>query len=323
MMKFGNKVVVLGAGGWMGREVIARLSEQKYQVTAVVKRASRNRDLALFPQVKVREVQDWSLEKVQGYLAGQEIVINLLTDQSVSHEACHDEALRELQAGLVLVAEEQAIARWIQLSHLGAGTQADSPWAQLCGLLDEMVIASRSMLVTILRAGLLIGQGDDTTTLYQAQLQRSKLMLMPNAERQVQPLWVRDFARALAGAIKQPASYGKIWELAGDEDMSLQDLASWVAQFQGVQNPTLLPMCQMNAKFMALLGPLAPFRVTTAYQNKRMANDQITDQAFADLTGFKPRQIEAVLSDYISQMKTRQRYDFLRRNAGRKTTTSA
>ncbi|AHF00432.1 epimerase [Thiomicrospira aerophila AL3] len=323
MMKFGNKVVVLGAGGWVGREVIARLSEQKYQVTAVVKRASRNRELALYPNVKVRDVLDWSLDKVEGYLADQDIVINLLTDQSNNNEACPDDRLRELQAGLVLAAEEQAIARWVQLSHLGAGVQAATPWAQLCAILDDMVQASRSMLVTIMRPGLLIGQGDDTTTLYNAQLQRAKFMMLPYAERQVQPLWIRDFARALVLAIKQAASYGKVWELAGDEPMSVQDLASWVAQFQGIDNPTLLPMCQMNAKFMALLGPLAPFRVTTSYQNKRLANDQLTEQEFAALTGFKPRQIEAVLSDYISQMKTRQRYDFLRRNAGRNSTPSA
>lgn len=323
MMKFGNKVVVLGAGGWLGREVIARLSEQKYQVTAVVKRASRNRELALYPNVKVRDVGAWTLDAVTPYLQNQDTVINLLTDQSVAHEACADALLRELQAGLVLVAEEQAIARWIQLSQLGAGVQAATPWAQLCAILDDMVLASRSLLVTIMRPGLLIGQGDDTTTLYNAQLQRTKLMMLPHAEREVQPLWVRDFARALAAAVKQSNSYGKIWELAGDEPMTIQDLASWVAQFQGVENPTLLPMCQLNAKFMLLLGPLAPFKVTTAYQNKRLANSQVTEQDFAALTGFKPRQIEAVLSDYISQMKARQRFDFWRRNAGRVNPPSA
>lgn len=318
MMKFGHKVVVLGAGGWIGREVVARLSEQKYQVTAVVKRASRNRDLALYPQVKVRDVGDWTLDNVRGYLNHHDIVINLLTDQSIANESCRDESLRELQAGLVLVAEELALARWVQLSHLGASPVASTAWAKLCALLDNMVMASKTLQVTTLQPGLLVGEGDDTTHLYNTQLQRSKLLLLPHADRQVQPLWIRDFAKALVAAIKQPSSYGQTWELVGDEAMSIQDLASWVAQFQGIEEPMLLPMCQLNAKFMIMLGPLAPFKVTTAYQNKRLANEQLSEQAFAELTGFKPHHIEAVLSDYISQMKTRQRFDFWRRHAGRK-----
>ncbi|MDY0136253.1 MAG: NAD(P)H-binding protein [Thiomicrospira sp.] len=318
MIKLGNRVCVFGGAGFVGRAVATALSQAGYEVTLLLRRPERYRDLALLKQVKLRTFNDWKAEALVKLFQQHDIIVNLMADQSNPSETLLD---RELVAKTQMIkhaAERAGIKRLIQLSQVGANAnQAKSDWLRILGEADAIVHNMVAAHTTILRAGLLVGEGDDTTRLYKQQLQTGPLLMVPNADKNVQPLWVKDFARALVGCIKHEQTFEKKYEVVGAERMALIDLAVWVKQLMGLEQAMVLPMCQLNAKFMLLLGGLAPFKTVSAYQQKLLAQDLVSEQDFASHFGFAPTPIETLLATYIVPNRLRYRYDFFRSQAGR------
>lgn len=318
MMKLGNKVCVLGGAGFIGRAALLTLTEAGYEVSVAVRRIERYRELALIPKVRLVSLDKMTTDALAELFKAHDTVINLLADQSNLSETVEEADFVKVTQAIKKAAEQVGLARLIQLSQIGANaTQAKSNWLRVLGEADSIIHNMAVSKTTVLRAGLLIGEGDNTTCLYKAQLERSSFMMLPNAETQVQPLWVKDFARALVVAIKSPSCFNAKVELAGEESMTLIDLAKWVASFMGVESAKLVPMCQANAKFMLMLGWLAPFKTVDAYQQKQLAVDMVTQQDFSSQFGFEPASIESILSSYIVPHKIRQRYEFFREHAGR------
>ncbi|MBE0492843.1 MAG: NAD(P)H-binding protein [Thiomicrospira sp.] len=318
MMKLGKKVCVLGGAGFVGRAAISALTAAGYEVSVAVRRVERYRELALIPGVRLVSVEKQSVDALVSLFKGHDTVINLLADQSNRSETVEEADFVSVTQAIKKAAEQVGLARLIQLSQIGANaTQAKSNWLRVLGEADSIIHNMAFSKTSILRAGLLIGEGDNTTRLYKAQLERSTFMMLPNAEKQVQPLWVKDFAQALVVAIKTPSCFNAKIELAGEERMTLMDLAEWVSGFMGLESAKLLPMCQANAKFMLWLGWLAPFKTVDAYQQKQLAVDLVSQQDFSRQFGFEPASIESILSSYIVPHKIRQRYEFFREHAGR------
>lgn len=318
MIKLGNRVCVFGGAGFVGRAVATALSQAGYDVTLLLRRPERYRDLALIRRVKLKGFQEWKAESLLKLFQQQDIIVNLLADQSNPTECLDDSEMVAKTQMIKHAAERAGIKRLIQLSQIGANAnQAKSDWLRILGEADAIVHNMVAAHTTILRAGLLVGEGDDTTRLYKAQLQTMPMMMVPNADKQIQPLWVKDFARALTDCIKNERTFEQKFEVAGHETMTVSDLAHWVKQLLGAEQAMILPMCQMNAKFMLLLGGLAPFKTVTTYQQKLLAQDMVTTQSFAASFGFEPTRLETLLASYIIPSRLRYRYDFFRTQAGR------
>lgn len=320
MMKLGKKVCVLGGAGFIGRAAVSALTEAGYEVTVAVRRVERYRELALIPGARLVGLTNVTADALVALFKGHDTVINLYADQTNLTESVEEADFVSVTQTIKKAAEQVGLARLIQVSQIGANaTQAKSNWLRVLGEADGIIHNMASSKTTILRAGLLIGEGDNTTRLYKAQLSRFSIMMVPNADKQIQPLWVKDFARALVVAIKAPACFNAKIEVAGEERMSVMDLAEWVKGFMGLESTKLVPMCQANAKFMLWLGWLAPFKTLNAYQQKQLAVDLITQQDFSSQFGFEPTSIESILSSYVVPHKIRQRYEFFRVHAGRKS----
>ncbi len=320
MIKLGNKVCVLGGAGFVGRAVVPALAAAGYQVTVAVRRPERYRELGLVPQVKLVRLDGFKSENFMALFQGQDCVVNLLADQTNITETVDDEAFVVTTQAIKQAAERIGLARLIQLSQIGANaTQAKSTWLRVLGEADGIVHNMASTITTILRAGLLIGDGDHTTSLYKKHLTHLPIAMIPHAGTQVQPLWIKDFARAVVQSIKQSSCFNAKLEVAGEERMTVEDLAHWVKDFLGLDKATILPMCQLNAKFMLMLGLLAPFKTVTQYQQKQLAQDLITQQDFSTQFGFEPTSMEMLLASYVVASDVRRRYDFFRTQAGRKS----
>lgn len=317
-MRLGNRVGVFGGAGFVGRSVLSALSQAGFEVNVFVRRPERYRDLMLLSGVKLVRFEDWSTDTLVKTLKQQDIIINLFADRSNPSETLDSSELVAKTQMLKQATERAGVARFIHLSQIGANaSQAKSDWLRVLGEVDAIIHNMAHPSTTILRTGLLIGDGDCTTSLYKQQLSRLSLMMVANADRQVQPLWVNDFAQALVSTIRQPESFNKKIEVAGEEALSIENLAHWVKQLMGLEQAVIMPMCQMNTRFMLLLGPLAPFKVTNQTQQYLLQHDLTTEQSFTELFGFAPHSLESVLSTYIVPSTQRYRLDFFRSQAGR------
>lgn len=314
-----TRVCVLGATGLVGEQVVRQLSLQGYSVRMTVRRPERFRHIQLLPNVTLFEVAN-------GYDAGffsacfkdVDVVINLFSDQTCPTESVSDDQMVPLAKVVKQVAEQSKIKRVIQLSQIGANaSQAVNDWLKQLGEADAVTHNMASISTCILRAGLLIGAQDSTTSLYAKQLQRGGLAMIPNAQKQIQPLWVDDFAKGVVSCINNRQAHNIKMEVVGSEAMSVIELAEWVKTIMGMEKAMLLPMCPLNAKFMLLLGPLAPFKTVTAYQQKQLSVDLTSQQDFTEQFGFEPASLEFALASYVANQPIKQRLDYFRQLAGR------
>ncbi|UQB42457.1 NAD(P)H-binding protein [Thiomicrospira microaerophila] len=314
-----TRVCVLGATGFVGEQVVRQLSLQNYSVRMAVKRPERFRQFNLLPDVQLFTVEsEYNEAFFKNCFKDVDVVINLFADQTCRTESVADDQLVNLAQMIKQVAEQGKVKRVIQLSQIGANaSQAANSWLKQLGEADAITHNMASISTTIFRPGLLIGQGDCTTSLYAKQLSSLGFAFMPNASIEVQPLWVKDFAKALVLSINDRRFHNAKLEVVGDERMTIKDLAEWVKTLMDMDKAMVMPMCQLNAKFMLLLGPLAPFKSVTPYQQKILALDLVSAQSFSEQFGFEPASLEFTLASYVANQPIKQRLDYFRQLAGR------
>ncbi|MBN2647843.1 MAG: NAD(P)H-binding protein [Thiotrichales bacterium] len=315
----GNKVTVFGGTGFVGRAVVNQLSKAGYHIQLVVRRPERFREFALYPNCRLVALDSFDNQTaLVALLRPTKIVVNLIADRTTGTEQVEHDAFDRVSLKLKTAMESAGVERVLSLSQIGASTEQDSHcWLGALANFDNHMNTIANAKVTVLKAGLLIGEQDDTTQRFIQQLQRMPVLMLANANTEVQPLWVKDFAKALVAAIDQPAFFGKKIDVAGSEAMRLKDLGRLVADLMQAKDAVVFPMCRLNARIMAALGALAPVVSVSKSQLLTLQKDATTDQVFADHFGFEPMAIGPVIADYAQPKHQRERYNRFRQYANR------
>jgi NADH dehydrogenase len=315
----GNKVSVFGGTGFVGREVVNELSKAGYEVTFLVRRPERYREFALYTNTLVRELTSYDdAEQLKAALSGADIMVNLTTDRSTGHEMIEQAALAFVNQKLKAAAETAGVKRILSLSQIGASSdQPGSDWFAVLAEIDNLMHGVVNADVTVFRPSLLMGENDDSTARFVKQLQRMSLLMVANSSTVVQPVWVKDFALALVGSIRNPATFGQKIEVVGEERMTLKQLGELVAEIMQ-KEAIVFPMCRLNATIMAKLGAFSPVASVSTSQLFMLKNDLISDRDFSSTFGFMPAGLEWVISAYAAPHHIRERYNNYRKEAGRK-----
>lgn len=314
----GKKVVVIGGVGFVGRAVVNELSKQGYETTVCVRRLERYRDIALYPNTRLAHLPDMSVAALSKVMAGQDILINLTADMSAGPETLELDKLVLATQRIKQVSDQQGTKRIIQFTQIGAdANQVSNHFFSVLGDVNS-VMANAVTKATTLRAGLLIGEKDAITSAFSAQLSRSAVILpVANSERTVQPLSVKDFAKALVLVIKDTGLAGKKLDVVGEERLTIKELAQLVAEIKGADDAIVFGMCGLNAKIMAKLGGLAPIVSVNQQQLWNVSCDLISDSDFSSQFGFEPKSLVATMAPYVAPHTLRTRYNEHRQDAGR------
>lgn len=314
----GNKVVVIGGVGFVGRAVVNALSKAGYETTVVVRRPQRYREYTLFPNTRLAQLTSLKeVEDLKQVLKGADIVVNLIADLTSGAESITMDELVQVSQQIKKAVESEGVKRVLSLSQIGAdANNAQYPWLCKLGEADAIMYSFAKAESTVLRAGLLLGEGDQVVTRFRKQLNRMPVLPVANANTRVQPLAVEDFAAALVQTIEDENSFGQKLDVAGEERLSLKELADTVSTLM-MKEALIVPMCQLNAKFMVALGIFAPFQSVSKVQLLSLTAEGVTETDFATRFGFIPKSVEQTLSHYVVPNNMRERYNFMRQEAGR------
>ncbi|MDX1351722.1 MAG: NAD(P)H-binding protein [Thiomicrorhabdus sp.] len=317
-MLLGNKVSVFGGTGFVGRSVVNELSKAGYEVKVVVRRPERFREFLLYPNTTLHTLESYdNAEQLKAAVAQANIVVNLTVDRSTTTEMIEQSDLTAVNQKIKSVAETAGVKRVLSLSQIGANTNApNSDWLGELGEVDNLMHNVANADVTIFKPSLLIGEGDDTTSRFIQQLNRLAFLPVANSSTVVQPLWVKDFAQAMVASIKNSDTFGQKLELAGEERLTMKQLAELVAELMQ-KDAIVFPMCKPNAKIMAFFGAFAPVASVSKSQLFMLNKDMISDADFATQFGFAPSSLEWSISTYAAPHDMRERYNFYRKEAGR------
>ncbi|HUY19501.1 MAG TPA: NAD-dependent epimerase/dehydratase family protein [Candidatus Binataceae bacterium] len=132
---------------------------------------------------------------------------------------------------LIEMADHRSVTRFVYISGASASPTAAHPAFRAKGR-AESALRNSGIPFTIFRPSLAYGPGDRVIAMFAQMLRLSPLCVIPGDGRQrVQPLMVDDLAECVVRALEE--RHNGVFEIAGPETMSLDDLAKLLMEITG------------------------------------------------------------------------------------------
>jgi NADH dehydrogenase len=296
-------VVVFGGAGFLGRRLVHHLTAAGMTVRVAVRHPDPAR-IALramgFDRVTVVPADVRDQASVAAAIAGADAVVNTVSayveKSVVTFEAVHvqgaDTVAREAVAA--------GVARLVLVSGIGADPDSSSPYIRARGR-GELMVQQAFPGATIVRPGAMFGPGDALfSTLAELARLLPALPLIGGGHTRLQPVFVEDVAEAVARILTDPATVGRIYELAGPGVYTLRELVTMTLHLMGKWR-LLIPVPFAVAEIQARLFELLPNPPLTTGQVDLLKADNVASGTLPGLQELKiqPKTVEEVVPTYI------------------------
>ncbi len=242
------KILILGATGFIGSEVMRSLHGRGHSVTGLARSVRRAKDKWPFANwtsadlAHMTQVADWDV-----LVRDHDAIVNCAG--ALQDGLSDDLAATQEKAMLALyAAAAQAGGRLlIQISARTAGAAADLPFLATKRRADE-ALATSGLPYVILRPALVVGRNAHGGTALVRALAGFPLMLpLVNGAMPVRTVAVEDVASAVSAAVDGEIPPGSDLELAAEEMLTLQDVVTTHRQWLGLPPA---PVVNLPAAFM-------------------------------------------------------------------------
>ena len=244
------KVVVFGATGTVGEALLPALAGE-HEFTAVSRSADEGEhNGALWVRGDVEDA-----ESVDHALEGAEVVYYLV--HSLGTAGFEDRERRSAD-NVARAAEKAGLRQIVYLGGLGDDSDDLSPHLRSRHE-TERRLASGSVPVTTLRAGMVVAKGSAAFETIAALVDRLPVMILPRwAKTPTQPIALADVVRYLAGVCGNAKAFGQTYDVAGPDVMSYAEMISRISRLKGkapylVEVPVLTPW--LSALWIELVTP--------------------------------------------------------------------
>ncbi|HEX4212500.1 MAG TPA: NAD(P)H-binding protein [Candidatus Dormibacteraeota bacterium] len=231
-------ILVTGAGGFVGRNLVTRLAGEGVRGLVRDRAASAPVD-----GVELVEGDVTRPETLGPVLEGVEVVVHcaaITGDRRQPYRGAYDAVNRVGTANVVRAAESVGAQRIVLLSGLGTRPGRRRSYMATRWGMEEAVRAS-PLSYAILRPSVLFGRGAPLIRAL-AGLVRSAPVVPVLAPRcRLQPLWVEDLVSCLALAAREDRWDGRAIALGGGEQLDMSVLMRAIVEGLGVRR-ALVPM---------------------------------------------------------------------------------
>jgi uncharacterized protein YbjT (DUF2867 family) len=244
------KIVVFGATGTVGGALLAALAGE-HEVTAV----SRSADEDLRDGIRWVRGDVENSESVDRVLEGAEVAYYLV--HSLGTSSFEDRERRSAD-NVARAAESAGLRQIVYLGGLGEDSDDLSPHLR-SRRETERRLASGSVPLTTLRAGMVVGKGSAAFETIAALVDRLPVMILPRwAKTPTQPIALADVVRYLAGVCGTEEAVGQTYDIGGPDVMSYAEMISRISRLKGkapylVEVPVLTPW--LSALWIELVTP--------------------------------------------------------------------
>lgn len=229
-------ILVTGAGGLVGAQLIKRLSATGRPVRALIRRRyDLDRLRRLTVPVCCAAITDSA--SLHAALQGVEQVVHLAGTFSESGRETFETAHQEGTRRLLEAARSEGVQHFVYVSTLGAAPDRIYPFVRSKWLAEGEVRGS-GLPFSILRPSLLFGEGDRFLTPLTRLLRSSPYAFIPGTERlRSQPLWAGDLVSCLMRTVELGVGKGDVIPLAGPEQVTYEGVIDLVQKRLGITRP--------------------------------------------------------------------------------------
>jgi len=220
------KVLVTGATGFVGREVVRQLHKTGHSIRILARsrNASRVEEAVSCWGAEVHPGDVLDAASLDGAVNGTEAIIHLVGIIAEVGESTFENVHTRGTGNLVTAAQQAKVRRFVHMSALGTRPNAASRYHQTKWAAEELARHS-GLDFTVFRPSLIYGPEDQFINLFARVIGLSPVVpLMGSPHAQFQPVSVETVAAAFAKSLGEPQSIGQTYDLCGPEALTLSEI---------------------------------------------------------------------------------------------------
>jgi NADH dehydrogenase len=266
MIERPRSICIAGGTGFVGQELIYRLTRAGHALRVLTRATSHALDLMTLPSVELAVGDVYNPDFLRRSIDGADAVINLvgILNERGFGGAGFRRAHVEFTAGLLRAMSQTRVPRLLHMSALNADAERGaSHYLRTKGEAEQLLRAAGATLDwTIFQPSVIFGPRDSLTNRFAALLRLSAGVLpLARAGTRFAPIYVGDVTAAFAQALPGGATSHQSYQLCGPEALTLEQIVRVTAQAAHLPCHILrLPdgLARVQAALMQLL-PGKPF----------------------------------------------------------------
>lgn len=283
-----NKILVIGASGFVGERLTTALLAEGYAVRCLARNPARLHDLAAGCEIAQGDITDLaSVQRATESVQAVYVSIHTLSPQQTSgaQPRFMDVEKNGLQS-VVTACRSNNVRRVIYVTSLGIAPDEPSEWLRERWQIEQLLLNS-GLDATVIRPGNIVGvggRGFDTTV---SSAKRRIALTLGGNRPIMRTIAIDDLIYYLVGVLSDPRAYQQCYDVGSDDVLSMNETIKIVADVIGGHDPIKVQIPS------ALLGLLAPL-IERMGKLPRGAFKGLIDSLKTDLIG-NPMPIRAIL----------------------------
>ncbi len=299
------RILVVGAGGFIGRHILTELVSAGHQVIGAVRGPERLSPA--FPRVDFIAcdlARDLEPASWRTRLANVDVVVNaagLLCGRDM--EAVHIAG----PAALYRASVGAGVKRGVLISAISARTGVDTDYART-KLAGESTLKNSGLKWTVLRPSLVYARGSyGGTSLLRGMAGLPFFTPIPGMGRQCfSPIHAADLAHAVRLSCEDDEFVDRVLEPAGPDTITVRDLLGLYRRWLGFGSARFVIVPLWALRLLATVGDWVGMGPISSNSLDQLLAGNVGDgEAFAKAVGFAPRHLAATLAGDPAQVQDR------------------
>lgn len=250
-----DKVLVLGATGFIGSRLLRELLRRNIKLRILVRNASRAAShIPRNTDVEILEgdvVNNENLGKALRGIHSAFYLIHSMGGKSISRQTDFAGKDKIAAGNFVTAADTEGLKRVIYLGGLGETKDNLSEHLKSRAEVAD-ILASGNAKETFLRAAVIIGAGGASFEMLRYLVERLPVMLCPKwIDTRIQPIAVRDVLAYLIGCLLNPETAGLRFDIGGPEILTYREMMTQYAEARGLAKRTIISMPLLTPRLSA------------------------------------------------------------------------
>jgi uncharacterized protein YbjT (DUF2867 family) len=268
-------ILVTGATGLNGSELVHRLSARGVPVRALVRSAAKAAGLSSLPKVEIVEGDMARPETLSGALRGVDRAMLISSS---------DPAMLEVQSNFIEAARKAGVKHIVKLSGIIAELDSPFRFARMHGEIERRLEAS-GIAFTHLRAG-------EFMHAYFRQVPSivaKGALFLPMEDARIASIDIGDIAEVAATVLTGSGHEGKIYPLTGPEALSMAEVAEKLSIATGkpIQYVNVAPDEAKRAQLAAGLPPFTADALAELFAERRKGKEAHVSPVIPTIFGWQ------------------------------------